>query len=441
MTTPNTETPLKIVRLTASNVMRLKAGIEIVPKDPTVTVSGKNKQGKSAVLNCILFALGGKSALPAVPVRKGAAAADVHLDLDELVIDWRCTAAGTVSLLVRLKSGGQLKSPQTTLDTLWNKMCDPVKFIRLSESPEGCRKQAEILRQIVNLDFTALDTERKSLYDERQDKGRELKNYQGQLTGLVFHADAPGAEVTSQSLLDELQGANSHNENIREQEAKVTAIEKEMAQDTKRIDEITSEIEELERQLESKRTSRTVREKNYQTLSDQLRDQTSRVACLHAVDVDPIKTKLSGIDSVNKQVRENANRRSVEQKIRDAQARIDVLSNQIDEVDEEKRTKLANAPFPIPGLAFDDTGILLDGVPFNQGSQAEQLVAATAIALALKPRIRVVLLRDASLLDVETRKRVAELAEREGAQVWEEVVESTDDSAIVIEDGEIKEKE
>jgi DNA repair exonuclease SbcCD ATPase subunit len=441
MTTPNTETPLKIVRLTASNVMRLRAGIEIVPKGETVIVTGENGDGKSSVLNCILFALGGKKNLPPKPVRSGAAAADVHLDLGEIVIDWRHTAAGSVTLIVRTKDGGAMKSPQTALDSLWNQMCDPVRFVRLSDTPEGCRKQAEILRQIVNLDFTALDKERKELYEEREELGRTLKNSKGQLSALAFHADAPEKEVSASDLMTEFQKAETHNNAIEKDAQTVRDYEREIQLSGTRMDELDKEILELEKQITAKRSARGVFEENIDSATKAMDVLRQSVLAAVKIDMAPFQTRIGETDDINKKVRENASRREVETKVRTTQERIDVLTNQMNEIDEEKREKLAKAPFPVPGLAFDDTGIVLNNVPFSQGSQAEQLVAATAIALALKPRIRVVLLRDASLLDTKTRQSVAELAQREQAQVWEEVVESDDESAIVIEDGQVKEKE
>jgi len=49
---------MKIVKLTAENVKRLRA-VEITPDGNTVVISGRNGQGKTSVLDSIWFALGG----------------------------------------------------------------------------------------------------------------------------------------------------------------------------------------------------------------------------------------------------------------------------------------------------------------------------------------------------------------------------------------------
>lgn len=65
----------KIVRLTAENVKRLVA-VEIRPNPDgnLVIVGGRNAAGKSSVLDAIMFALAGKKALPAKPIREGKSA-------------------------------------------------------------------------------------------------------------------------------------------------------------------------------------------------------------------------------------------------------------------------------------------------------------------------------------------------------------------------------
>ena len=66
--------PLTIVKLTASNVKRLRA-VTIAPDGNLVVLSGRNGQGKTTVLDCIEYAIGGKDVICAEPVRRGEDAA------------------------------------------------------------------------------------------------------------------------------------------------------------------------------------------------------------------------------------------------------------------------------------------------------------------------------------------------------------------------------
>ena len=60
------------------------------------------------------------------------------------------------------------------------------------------------------------------------------------------------------------------------------------------------------------------------------------------------------------------------------------------------------------------------------------------IAMAENPKLRVILLKDASLLDPQSTEYVRRRAEQEGYHVWEERVSAV---GFVIEDGELKETE
>ena len=109
----------------------------------------------------------------------------------------------------------------------------------------------------------------------------------------------------------------------------------------------------------------------------------------------------------------------------------------INKMDEDKRTAIAGAKMPA-GLAFGpDDEILLAGVPFDQASAAEQLRASTAIAMSLNPHLRVILIRDGSLLDADSMKLLAALAAEHDYQVFVERVAGDKPSGIVIEDGRI----
>src|SRR5690606_29737088 len=77
----------------------------------------------------------------------------------------------------------------------------------------------------------------------------------------------------------------------------------------------------------------------------------------------------------------------------------EALTRAMEDRNEAKAKAIAAASLPVPGLAFGDGTVTLAGVPFDQASDAEQLRASVAIAMALNPRLRVLRVRDGSLLD------------------------------------------
>ena len=96
---------------------------------------------------------------------------------------------------------------------------------------------------------------------------------------------------------------------------------------------------------------------------------------------------------------------------------------------------------PVENIHFGDGIILLDGVPFEQGSDAEQLRACLAIAMARNPELKVIRIREGSLLDEDSEKLVREIATKKGFQIWQEKVDSSGKVGFFIEEGKLKQDE
>jgi hypothetical protein len=61
------------------------------------------------------------------------------------------------------------------------------------------------------------------------------------------------------------------------------------------------------------------------------------------------------------------------------------------------------------------------------------------MAIAMNPKLRVMLIRDGSLLDNGNMKMIADMAKQNGVQVWVERVGNGPEVSVVLEAGEIKE--
>jgi hypothetical protein len=114
------------------------------------------------------------------------------------------------------------------------------------------------------------------------------------------------------------------------------------------------------------------------------------------------------------------------------------LTLTMDKREVEKREAIAAAKLPIDGISFGENEILLHGVPWAQASDAERLVASMQMAMAVNPTLRIVRVRDGSLLDDDSMKLVAEMAAKQDYQVWIERVDSSGQVGVVIENGRVK---
>jgi recombinational DNA repair ATPase RecF len=459
--------PNTIVKLVSKNYKCLKA-ITVVPNGPTVTINGPNGSGKTSCLDSIVAILSGK--ICDRPIRQGSSKAEIECEFGDFKARLSITEKGGPSLRVWSKSGVEIAGPRTFLKDHSNEiLLDPVGFMRLGETPDGRRKQAEKLRQLVGLDFTALNQESKQKYDERTDVNREVTTLKGKLANFPEDAAAPKEEVRVSELMGQLKAvekqwgdtaaaAREHNRQNEQVKARweLTAARQVSANEAIKIcdSEIHSlvvEIARLQKELLDKKESRGAMVAHLAEVSEALVAREKEVAALVYKDLDeiaaeadkakePIREQITKADELNQRVRTNRRRKELLDDISVAQTKSDALSARLGEIEQDRQKQLASVKYPIEGLSFDDSGILLNGLPLNQGSQAQQIKAVVAMGLAFKPKIPVILVKDASILDQDSLKEMAEMAAKAEGQVWLETIESEDPSAIEIVDGSIREE-
>lgn len=395
-----------ILRLEAENFKRLSA-VAITPDGSTVIIGGKNEQGKSSCLDAIEAALGGGRHLPGEPIRRGAKKAHVVLETETMIVRRKFTAKGS-SLEVKAKGGGVFGSPQTMLDDLVGSLSfDPSAFAR-----KDGREQADILRQIGNLDFTDHDARRKAKFTERTGLNRDLKKTQAQVDEAPHHPDAPADEIAVADLAADLERRRSVNAaNAKQREA-----------------------------LGQHREAAIRAKEEFERLNIEGRALAAKVAELVDEDTDEIRARIETAETDNRKARENAAHARLVIELDRLADESQQITKYLEQMDGTKAETIAAAEFPIPGLAVVDDGVTLDGLPFDQASQAQRLQTSVAIGLALNPELKILLIRDGSYLDDDHLADVARMAEEAGAQIWIERVGDANECTVVIEDGTIRDE-
>ena len=99
---------------------------------------------------------------------------------------------------------------------------------------------------------------------------------------------------------------------------------------------------------------------------------------------------------------------------------------------------LEAADFGIPDLFVNDEGVIFEGKPLEQQSSARTIEISTRIAMRDKTKLKLLIIRDASLIGTTIFKRIAEMAEAEGYQMWvERFQEDPSEQGIHIVDGSV----
>jgi hypothetical protein len=148
-----------------------------------------------------------------------------------------------------------------------------------------------------------------------------------------------------------------------------------------------------------------------------------------------LKFKLDNIELHNQACRQAAAYYAAENDLADAQKAHAETELAIQQLDQRKADALASAPMPVPGLSLGDDGLTLNGIPLKQACASEQLRVSVAVAMALNPKLRVITIRDGSLLDSVSKALLQQTATEQGYQVWLEAVDESGNVGVVIEDG------
>lgn len=387
----------KIIRLEAANVKRIRA-VEITPDGAVVLVTGRNAQGKSSVLDAIIYALGGKDAIPEQPLRDGADAGYIKLDLGDIIVERTFTADNTYLKVRAAGTNAEYPTPQKLLDGLVGKIAfDPLAFARMK-----AKDQLTALLEVVDLgglDLAKLAGDRQTLYERRTEANREIKRLKGALATLPHYDEAPAAVVPAGELAQQVADGERIN------------AERQRAAD--RLNAIARQITDLKAEAET----------------------LTGVVAREPVDVAALKDRLASAEADNDKARANGRYLVAVGEFDTAKAAADKLDDDLKALDARKAAALAAATFPVAGLSFDDDQVFYDGRPLEQASSAELTRISTAVAMAANPKLKVILIKDGSLLDDENLRVIAEMAAANDYQVWIEKVDASGEVGVVIEDG------
>lgn len=445
---------LKAVGLQAVDTMRLKA-VDLVfdPEQNLYVIAGDNAQGKSTVLNVIAMLLGGRRLDPPRVVRDGADEAHAELPLDDGHVVrgvWKTGQPGRIEVVA--PNGTPLKAPQAWLNERVGRYSfDPVAWLALKESD-----QRDEMMKGLGLDFAALDKDREERFAERTIVNREADRFKARLSALPKPGPDALEPVDLQSLVSEKNRIGA----LQQEKAALTASAREAAMKRDGLVQqhrtIAAAIEGFKGTIADYREAIAKIEQQQANAEAQLKGieergkaaaEESRKAQLlaeQAPDMDlemaDVDMKLSDAEAHGEAARKAKEREQLSADLKKKEEEADALGKRITAIDSEKDAMLAKAKFPVDGLGFTASGLKMNGLAFSQASQAERLRVAVALGLISKPELRILLVREGSLLDDKSMGLLAAVAAEYDAQVVVECVgRNRAGPCIVIEDGLVAE--
>lgn len=425
---------MKITKLIAENVKKLTV-VEITPDGNLVQITGKNGQGKSSVLDAIWWALAGTSHIQAAPIRKGENEARIVLDLGEIIVrrTFKSTDEGyTTAIVVENAQGARFPSPQRMLDGLLGALSfDPLAF---ANAPP--KMQFEALKMFVpGVDFAAIEQANGMDYTTRTDLNRRAKEARSQAAGISVPKDTPETPIDETALVQSLDDAGRHNSEIVSRKARREQVERDQHTACANAEAHRERAKELRRQADEEDAKAASDEDLFKALEKKL---AGAPALPEPIDTSEIRSAIAQAADVNRNVAARGRKADLEKLATALEEKAGALTATMERRETDKRAAIGAAKLPIPNVEFGDGVILMNGVPFDQASDAEKLRASISIAMASNPKLRVIRVRDGSLLDDDGLKLLAEMADKADCQVWIERVDSSGKIGFVLEDGHLK---
>jgi DNA repair exonuclease SbcCD ATPase subunit len=462
---------VKVTELSVENFKRITS-VNIKLRPHVTEISGANGAGKSSYIDALWVWLKGKTVAPAQPIHKGAERCRLSGKIGDYLITrtFKRTKSQEVTTDLRIERGNESMPPTETFmrSLIGDHMLDPGDFIKLGDAGKF-----DVFRSFVpGVDFKAITNQNRQDYDRRTDINRLAKEARAAAHMISVPKDTGTTLIDKAELVEQLRQAGETNTQIERRRANrekavaqiaqlraqhadadkrfaAYAAERQTACDA-RVDELLAEMERLKTAIE--KTKETAKEEmlarsreiaveavNALTEADELQAKLDAAGPLpEAIDTQALTKTIRQAEIANEAVGRLQQREKHVKLAERYEAESTEITARMDARNKAKEDAIAEAQIPIPGITFGDGEVFLDGLPFEQASTAQKFRIGVAIAIAKNPTLRLVWVRDASLLDDNSYELIGKLAEEFDCQILLETVRAIGKDAIVLEDGALK---
>lgn len=411
---------LKVEKLKVKNIMKIKE-VNICPKSELVLIAGVNAVGKTSVIKSLEISLRGRKAMAGITkiVNDEEKEADIIADFGDIVIKRHFTDEGKEDLKVLRKDGTEIKkTPQGVLNAMRNKMLKPYEFKEMKP-----KEQKKLLINSLNLDIDLpkLEGEREKIYDLRTVKGHNRDNAKAHLEKMEIPEsweDMPIKEISVGKLVDELNRRRDHNQSIENAETQIEYHEHRKADFVKQLERIKTEIREEKKNIAD----------NEKFLKENIK-----------IDETEIRSEIDKVEEKNIRIRESLKYREKYKEFKKFNSEYKNFTKQIKDIDKTIEQALVKAKMPIPGLEIYEDGLGIDGLPFAQLAESDQLKAAIGISMGLEPQpeIGVLIIENGRDLDSKNWKIVRKMAKENHYQIWVQYLDESGEIGFIIKEGRV----
>lgn len=404
------------------------------PKGNVIKISGANASGKTSVLDAIQLALVGARGGPSRPVRDGAGHAVVRLDLGEFWVtrQWKEGGESIGEMWIEAKDGRRYGTPQAVLDNIMGKISfDPLAFLRMD-----AKKQVEELRKLLDIDeiLSELKAKEQVDYQTRTEQTKTLKQLEAQRLLLQYPENLPKKKRDIDAMTQELAEVSTYNMAIERERMAREREQEQHADFNAKIEAKQERLLQLQEQVLA--LSREI-DNDREIVKTNAKAMKAWEPLAKPKDAQKISEEIAAARAVNIAIDRKIEADAKDAAITRVTAEIAKLNRAIDDHRQAQADAISKAKYPVPGLGFAESEVLYNGLPFAQASNAEQIKVSVAMGMAGSPKLRVMRIKDGSLLDDESMAVVEDMAEKNDFQVLIEIVDTSGKIGVYLVDGEI----
>jgi len=423
---------LKLIRAEVKNFKSITHKI-VEFNGRSAIILGKNGAGKSSLIQALTSPVNSKM-VPLKPIKNGEENASIELTLSGNMggedqtynVDMHFTPRDKKGrITVTDENGSKISDTKSMVNSIVGNIgFDILEFIDLGltkdgkVSKPGVKEQIDTLKSFLPTEsrkrLFELDHEKSTIYEERAEINRDIKSN----TAKLKDAEMDPQEIEKYSEKKDDSDIKAKMSSIGEEVSKYDRIANGLKDKEFQAGTLASTVEALAKELADKT-------KELELLNEDIQKGRDWIKGKERPSMENLSAELEEISAHNKKVDEVNSLKEFSKNARELQASADALTERYNAIDGEKANIFKETPLPVKGLEFSEDEILYNGLPFNANQHPSSTIIGIGIkiAMAMNPNLKVLIIKDGSLLDKKVLKFILKIVEKEGYQVFIETVD------------------
>jgi DNA repair ATPase RecN len=441
------EKGLKILKAEIKNFKNISYR-EVEFEGRSAVIVGPNGSGKSSLIQAVCSPINSKM-LPAEPVKQGEEKAEVILtiggelygeDVEYKIGCYFSQENKRGKIVLRNSEGTEISDGKTNLSQIiGNISFDIMEFMRLAKtesgklSEAGVKKQIELVKSLIPKDTLSkihrLETEYHTKYEERTEINREIKYMKSNINANRFSVEdieKYKEELDASDLRLKIDQAKEKNAIINKCKNYISTYENDAREIAESVKVILSDYLLYD---EEGTVISALSALHY----NKLKQVEKYVANNDLVDIDVLIEQLNNLSEHNIKCSQIKQLQEQEKNLREKESLAGKITKRLEKINIEKLELFQSGELPVKGLSFNDECVTYNGLPLTEEQHPTSRLIAIGleIGMALNPNLRLLVIKDGSLLDEKSMKYILKSCEQKGYQLLIEMVSTSGDDVNI----------